>query len=297
MQWETVAQVATALGVLVAAASVASVYIMYRIGQREEYASALRLTIVSSRSICHRLNMLLDYELANELAGTVSYSRDFELTFLDAYNLWFSDDKKEIEEEALQTLIGPITVPIQTPTVNAYEKDLLRIEQDMARYQRDFPALYRVLSGAAVVFRNILRNAKELVRNEDTARFIFRYLAETEQSAIDSVERLRFRYNFWLIVLGIRKTLDNDQADIDDILEMLDLVTDAYLALDDRGVAQASARERKVTLIPLASTTKISEDLREAEKALEYVLTAQQLRDYREKVVRFEQRNSGKPRP
>lgn len=243
---------------------------------------------------------MVSYELAHELAAAVVYAKELDFLFLDLWRSHFSPEQGSNKEDLRKYLeewfeANSITVPIHSPIVERYEASVTEMETAIAPYQSDYPGLYRVLNSIATAFSRILGIRKRMVRDEKMiwTRIISEVVLD-DKPLIDSIERLRQRVANALTQLGIVQGVETDSKDIPDLITLLMIVTDAYLAKTDKELVALARRERKLSLVPLSETQKYTQDLREAEKALAFILPREQALRYREAVVRIENRV---PRP
>ncbi|MHB8241920.1 MAG: hypothetical protein ACYDHN_08000 [Solirubrobacteraceae bacterium] len=291
--WETVAQIATTIGALAAAGTLGAGFLLYRLNRRDEDLAALRMTIAASRANVDRLRSMVGYELADELVTAAVYSRSMSVPLQNLFRQFFSnggaapDDRTKKIKEAL----GYITVAINSPIAHDFEDRTRAISSDAARYQTSYPGLYRVLRALAALYLNVLEMEKQVARDEETWTRMLDELVDDKSAEIHSLDDLLYRLSSELIG-GSTYLASEVRKELGDLGEILDLVADAYLVQDEASLVRLSRAERGEELTPVSRTKTITEDLREAEKALQHVLTKDDRLKYREIVTRFDNRRS-----
>lgn len=285
--WNEIAQIATAAGAIIAAISLYSGYLLYRTSKRDAYATDFRLAVSTCKATARKLDSILTYELANEMAHAAVYSTDFDIFFDDAYKQLYQDTSQSEEEhqrhlKEISTNIESITVPIRTTLIRDYEAGLMAMAGAIARYETDLPAFYRVFSSVQTRFsKELYRFKKTATDEEDWGKILVECVDKDkeERGSIDSAARLRHRFAYYLTgVIGFEN--NEDQKDINNLIELLTLVGDAYLRRDNREIAARSRHERAISMKPMSKIETIPEDLHEAGRALGDFLTKPEMLEY-----------------
>lgn len=292
MDWNLITAIATAIGTIVAAGMLVSGIRLYQVTKRDEYIARVRQVIAKSRAACYRMNNLMTYEITNEIVSSLVYSKDLELPLKEIYDKEFSNPQqtKSDFEKYLENEFKPITSAIHTPLLNTYEGIINDLETDSAFLQNDYPGLFRILKSIVTLFSNIIINHKSFVRDENVWKKIL-LLQFDDRLRFDSLDKLKTEIFHVLVVNLLKRLRDRDQPDIDDMLKMLDLTVDVYLSKDEERLFAVSRAERKIGLVPISDTKKITDDLKEAEKCQLLVLNQEQILTYRELMTRVIQRN------
>lgn len=278
VNWNDVAQAATTIGVIVAAASVVSGYVIYRASRRDLAASDLRLAIVTCKDTVLKLMSMVNDELANDIAHAAVYAQDFDLFFTDAYDRLYrdqgqADEDRQIHLKDLAENIEKMTVPLNGDLVRDYESSLMALSAAIAPHETNYPALYRVVSALRFRLRNELVIYKNAAWNRQGAwGSILQAIDSEEHAEIDSVPRLRHRFA-WRLTETISGIIDNDRADIANIYLLLSLVGGAYLRMTNARLLARSRKERTIPMKPITKTGNIPEDLYEAQHALDKLLS------------------------
>jgi hypothetical protein len=269
-------QMIAAIGVLIAAGSLAWGLWSYRMTKLHEYITGLRQTVSDCIATCERIRLLLPYDLAHEITSSVVYSKEMAFVFNELYTKFFQPrngkkgSKAELEKY-LRDEFEPVGVSIHTPLTDAFVNLTYSTTSEIEHYQSDYPALYRVLYAVNYIFIQITRHYRGKVRDIDEWRQAVRAVFEQYRARINSPEELQS-----YIVVYFVKTLEADrkryfQAEIDDHLDILNLVAKAYTAKPERHLLRQGKLERNEDYAPVQYVTT-EEDLKEAEKGLQYAL-------------------------
>jgi hypothetical protein len=269
-------QMIAAIGVLIAAGSLAWGLWSYRMTKLHEYITGLRQTVSDCIATCERIRLLLPYDLAHEITSSVVYSKEMAFVFNELYTKFFQprngkEASKAELEKYLRDEFEPVGVSIHTPLTDAFVDLTYSMTSEIEHYQSDYPALYRVLYAVNYIFIQITRHYRGKVRDIDEWRQAVRAVFEQYRARINSPEELQS-----YIVVYFVKTLEADrkryfQAEIDDHLDILNLVAKAYTAKPERHLLRQGKLERNEDYAPVQYVTT-EEDLKEAEKGLQYAL-------------------------
>jgi hypothetical protein len=269
-------QMIAAIGVLIAAGSLAWGLWSYRMTKLHEYITGLRQTVSDCMATCERIRLLLPYDLAHEITSSVVYSKEMAFVFNELYTKFFQprngkEASKAELEKYLRDEFEPVGVSIHTPLTDAFVDLTYSMTSEIEHYQSDYPALYRVLYAVNYIFIQITRHYRGKVRDIDEWRQAVRAVFEQYRARINSPEELQS-----YIVVYFVKTLEADrkryfQAEIDDHLDILNLVAKAYTAKPERHLLRQGKLERNEDYAPVQYVTT-EEDLKEAEKGLQYAL-------------------------
>jgi hypothetical protein len=297
MTLNDLANIGTTLGALFGAASLLSGFLLYRFSQDEAFSSNTKRLLTRSREACRQLNLMVTFDLAHEITHTVVFSPSVTFELKKVWERFFANAeegdrsvlKDELQEYMKKEFPG-ITVPVDTSILRTIDGVLKETQGDLAYVYNDFPGLYRVISPILTVLSNIVRVHKSLSRDDGIWEELLPNIYEV--SKLSSLEDLQYEIQKTIIVGLQQRVRDHDQADIDDLLELLGMTIESYISLDTRKLKRISGLEKKDSYKPIMSSETISDDLREAETAVKRVLTEDALLKYRELVVKFEQRNS-----
>jgi hypothetical protein len=269
-------QMTAAIGVLIAAGSLAWGLWSYRMTKRHEYIIGLRQTVSDCMATCERIRLLLPYDLAHEITSSVVYSKEMAFVFNELYTKFFqSKDGEETSKAELERYLReefePVGVSIHTPLTDAFVDLTYSTTSEIEHYQSDYPALYRVLYAVNYIFIQITRHYRGKVRDIEEWRRAVRSVFGQHRARINSSEELQS-----YVVVYFVNALEADrkryfQAEIDDHLEILNLVAKAYMAKPERQLLRQGKQERKEDYAPVQYVTT-EQDLKEAEKGIQYAL-------------------------
>jgi hypothetical protein len=276
VNWDFIPQMTAAIGVLIAAGSLAWGLWSYRMTKRHQYITGLRQTVSDCMATCERIRLLLPYDLAHEITSSVVYSKEMAFVFYELYTTFFQPGDGQIASQAelekyLRDEFEPVGVSIHTPLTDAFVDLTYSTTSEIEHYQSDYPALYRVLYAVNYIFIQITRHYRRKVRDIEEWRQAVRAVFEQYRARVNSPEELQS-----YIVVYFVSTLEADreryfQAEIDDHLDILNLVAKAYMAKPERQLLRQGKQERRQDYAPVQYVTT-EQDLKEAEKGIQYAL-------------------------
>jgi hypothetical protein len=290
MDWATVTEAATTIGEVASAVALMSGFVLYKITRRDDYVAEFKRMIAAVRGRCHHLDDLITSELIGEVVRSVVFSKELERPLKQVLDLFFNATPRPAEDELVEFMekkFPPITVAVHSPLVDSYESLLIQIDSDLAKYQTEFPALYRVFSAVRGLLGNVERALKRTAKSDELWGTLIpqMFKKETERHDLDG---FRDRIAIALIGLSSQAMAEKGQRAIDNALTLLDIVADAYLALPEHRVLRWSKYEKSVRMIPLKDTKKTTDDLREAEKALKKLLSQDEALQFRQLLTLLE---------
>ena len=289
MNWGLISQIATAVGAIISTVGIISLYLLYRMGKRDEYVKRIRQTLSKCRYNCERLNLMamIRYEVFSEIANCIVYSENLTSRLHRIFNTYFATNNisKEDFAKKLETDFGPITVSIHTALLNEIDRMVNENKLNAEIIRKDYPCLYRILISVNIFFENIIVGyIEKIVRNEELWKTNLLHFFE-KRSEFRDVRSLQEKIFDLFLYLAIKES-EWEQRRTTILLEILNLTVNAYLELSDNKLYKTKDREKKLAL---RKTEQISDDLREAEKGLKRVLSQNQIREYRKLVVEFEE--------
>jgi len=282
-----------AVGAIATAGTLVSGFVLYRMGLRQRASSDLKAVIARVRSSTRLANRLITFDLAHEVGETVVFSRTITFQLLRVWDVFVNapEPKKiELVREHMNSSFPAVTVPVHCQLVEQIEETLRTVQGDIARIQNDFPGLFRVFSPVTGVFEIVLGQYKRTLQNDEIWGKMIPEILEGEE--FGSFEQFQHYVLEVFVRINHKFLIDHSQYDIDVLMEVIEIASREYLALNPRRLTNASRRERRTEMKPFGSQVTISDELREAEKALIHVLPTQKMLDYRERVAVFEKRNA-----
>lgn len=217
----------------------------------------------------------VSYELARELASTVVNAHDLQLPLRDLYGFSHPETGATPDEDEIVKYLKEnfplVTVPLNTPLVRDYQAETTKVKADIAPYQKSYPGLFRVLSSNAQILSNVLRNEKEIARDDDLWRAVLpKIIHDTDR--VRSFEHMKGLLGD-VLTQAVMQHMQNSERQIELLNHMLDLVMDIYFDQSPKDLVKMSRRERSEKVVPVTRTERITEDLAEAKKCLQHVFT------------------------
>jgi hypothetical protein len=296
VNWTTISQIAAAIGVLIAATSLVIGLVRYRSDKRREYVYALRSTIFFSKPACHNLWRLLRYDYAYEIAFSVAQSSTMKTTLGEIYHRYIdpqkgSDGPDNTLDTYLEKQFPPIYVPIHTELVQTFGKLSSDLGQRVEPYRFDYPSLTRVLSTVNEVFIEFEASTRDYVRDEKVwSELILNHCEDEEQKArTNSVEELQDK----LAQSLVNEWFESGQPQLEtlaDLVTIEEMVTASYLAKPNADLLAVGRTEAQQKFVNPEEFENHSDNLQEAYKGLQYVLSGADLRKYLDLVHRINNR-------
>ena len=288
------ANLATAIGALIGAASLYIGFRLYRFGQRDAYTREFRKSLHEIQANFDRLDRLWDSDLMHELSYSVFY-RDDTYDMFERMQSALRLDESVSDREAMADLFkkrSPYkTFPPQSQSGSRFTYTLEKTGNLIAPYKFSFPGLYACITSANKVLSNVYHLNIRPLHKEELWADIF---SSIDRSDLLSMTPRMIAQHFHTLFVAMLMSSSKDngiQDDINDLRRMVSLTSEAYLGLtDDQIYSQARKRESRAGQA-VAQGQYISQTLRNAEDFLETALTDRELRDYRESLARFEARN------
>lgn len=211
VNWDFIPQMTAAIGVLIAAGSLAWGLWSYRMTKLHEYITGLRQTVSDCIATCERIRLLLPYDLAHEITSSVVYSKEMAFVFKELHARFFvpKDEESVVKaelEKYLRDEFEPVGVSIHTPLTDAFVNLTYSTTSEIEHYQSDYPALYRVLYAVNYIFIQITRHYRGKVRDIEEWRQAVRSVFGQHRARINSPAELQS-----YIVVYFVKTLEADR--------------------------------------------------------------------------------------
>lgn len=276
-----ISDIATTIGVVISTLTLYSAYRLYKIGKRDSYIKSVRNTLISFHYNSGNLNKLLTFEITHELVNTVVYSTQIDRLVSHIYANFFLTNKTKDELENYLDEINPITVSIHTELLDQFDKILKANSEESSKVFTDFPSLYRVYEAVILIFEQTIEISKHMVRDERIIKDIFIDMFDQKDSFQNTEDVKEFIF-YQLMLIIQTKHSESDQKDINDALSILGLTTNGLLRLSDKDLFKQMKQEQRIKYKVFDSTENIFQDLLESEKGLRFVLTEEELLNFRE---------------
>jgi hypothetical protein len=292
-------QFAGSVGVLVAAASLAIGLWRHRTDKRYEYITALRKTIISGKATLVKLQGLLSYELIYEMGSTIVDSKTVGVAIDEMYGRFFNPESGAYKEDAtkgdIETFLNNqfpyVYVPIHTELIELFDKLAEKLQAEIEPYRFEYPSLTRVFLSVNQFYVDLERGYRMWVQTEDNwRRVIFSW--HENKDMIDSASELRDRCVQTLVQYWYEDKFTNEQHDrhMECFRAIVRIVTASYLSKTDDQLVRIGKKERELEFVPPESTKLLSDDLNQALKGLEQVLSAEEKIEYEDQIKSITQR-------
>jgi|SRR5215218_1096052 len=309
MDWATISQIASSVGVIVTAISVviaaASLFMglrRYQSSQQNAYISTLRKAIFDSRdSLAKVSGILTSYDFAYEMAFCVASSKPMKIAINEMYEAFFRPlTDANVEENGpplrqelssyVNTQWQTILVPIHTELVELCDNLTTQTGREIEPYRFHYPSLSRVFLSVNSLISNLLSRYRDYFRDDNTWISAVIDVHTTAAQTVDSAEELEIRITERMIGKWAEDLIrgQNDGVVINKLRAIVAIVTKTYLASTEPELLSLRKRESIETFVPLEQTTKITEDLNEAYKGLRWILSDLDKQTYHDLVREIE---------
>lgn len=262
-------------------------YFSYRRQRREDRATAIRELLIKYDNNCNVLNHLLTFDVVHEIVSCVIYSDIIHRNLQRMNHMLTQKDVSfnEFDRERF-SWPWPITIPLHSQLIDDYEVTLRKNQEICATLGTQLPSLYKVFLCVHNIFWSILAETKEFVRDEN----IFGQMWLDTASHTGSDINLQKDEIFNLMIDSILRGYGVEQKNIDDAIALLKLVNQSFLKLDNKKLERQRKLEQKMTWGRYGSKSSIFEEFQETEKALEKIMTPEELLKFRELYTKIQVR-------
>jgi len=296
LDWSTISQIASSVGIFVTAISVViaatSLFIglrRYQSSQQKAYISTLRKTIFDSTDSLRKVSTTIaSYDFAYEMAFSVAHSKPMMITINEMYEAYFrplTDENVEKDGPPLHQELSSyvntdtqwktILVPIHTELVEVCDSLTTQTGREIEPYRFEYPSLARVFLSVNMWIANLLSIYRNYFRRDDIWKSAIIDVHRDFAQTVDSAEELEVRITERMIGKWVEDRINgqNDGVMLDKLREIVAIVTKTYLASAEPGLLSVRKRESIEQFVPLEQTTTITQDLDEAYKGLRWVLS------------------------
>lgn len=262
-------------------------YFSYRRQKREERATAIRELLIKYDNNCSVLNHLLTFDVVHEIVSCVIYSPIIHrnLQRMDHMISERGIGTRDIDPDKFYWP-WPITVPLHSQLVDDYEATLRKNQEICASLGTQLPSLYKVFLCVHNIFWNVLADTKGFVRDEK----IFGQMWLDTRKIFGSHIELQKDELFNLMINSILQGYKVEQKNIDDAISILKLVTQSFLKLNNKKLEKQRKLEQNMPWGKYGSKSSIFEEFQETEKALEKIMTHEELLKFRELYTKIQVR-------
>lgn len=268
----TYLDVITACGTVVAAISIISAFMLYRIQKRDEYLSKVRTALQRLSNDMDELDSLLNFELAYELSSALIYSKSAEYCLkkiFDFCNSSISTKQNQNQDQvkkAIRKMLGVFGVSFQDTIANRYTSLISEIKQSSTIFYPDYKGLFRFSKACTTLMRNVFMNYKRLLLDEDIlTEIIVNNLMDRSElwESFDDFQKDFLDHLISLLEIG---RIEHSQKDVDCLNALVEIVYSCHIELSSKEWRKLARKNRKVTMQPYENITTVTGDFREAEK-------------------------------
>ena len=157
-----------------------------------------------------------------------------------------------------------------------FEDGLKKIEVEASKIDFEFPGVARSLYAARNILRNSYSIQKRLAYSEDAWESAIKQCYQDENAYLSEFDFFISELTQLFVGTILDSLKRTGQDTINDTLASMDIVVRSHLGKQPNKLLASSKFQSSIQLIPLDKTTSVSEDLRQAERALEKVLSSEQ---------------------
>ena len=262
-------------------------YFSYRRQKNEERATAIRELLIKYDNNCNVLNHLLTFDVVHEMVSCVIYSPIMHRNLQRMHHM-LADEGMNLREIDPYTFSWPwpITIPLHSQLIDDYEATIRKNQEICATLGTQLPSLYKVFLCVHNLFWSVLANTKGFVRDE---QILGQMWLDTKPFICNNIEIQKDEL-FNIMIGAVLQGYDVEQKNIDDAISILKLVTQSFLKLNNKQLEKQRKLEQKMTWGKYGSKSSIFEEFQETEKALEKIMSHEELLKFRELYTKIQVR-------
>lgn len=293
---EVALNIITALGTIVAAISIICAFVLYRVQKRDEYLTKVRESLQILSNDIHEMDAILNFELAYEMALNLVYTDPVQYSIESLMKICNEaiQDQNHDKSEVIKRIENGLSIfgtSFTGPLVTKYTNLASEVNQASTVFYPDFKGLFRFVKSSVSLMRNILRNYKKMLLDEDfIAKLIYDHMVEDSTIWI-SAEQFKKELLDHLITISELSRKKHYQSSIDQLNALVDLVYSRHIELTTREWNSLAKKSKKTRLIPNKECKTITADLREAEKCFQAIFTHEDIVIYSSLVQKIEDSN------
>ncbi|MGN1097327.1 MAG: hypothetical protein ACI4SS_00335 [Clostridia bacterium] len=286
----------TALGTVVAAISIISMFILYRIEKRDEYLSRVRSVLQMLQNNMKELNSLLNYELAFELVYTLLYTPSSQICIKRLYEVCNASILNKTDEEtavnSIRETLGVFGVSFQCELAVRYNELISELKKQSVVFYPQHKGLFRFSNACTTLMRNVFSNYKRMLLDEDYLTKIVYNTMIKDKNEWQCYEDFQKKLMDKLISVLEVGRIEQSQKDVDNLLELTDIIYYTHIELSDRDWKKLARKNRKTQSRPSKEVDTVTGDLREAEKYFRPIMNRDISNEYTSLVQKIEDRNN-----
>lgn len=286
----------TALGTIVAAISIVSMFILYKIEKRDEYVAKVRAVLQTLQNNMEELNVLLNYELAYELVYTLLYADASRPRIQKLYKTCNNSISNKNDErtavDSIKATLGMFGVSFQCELAIRYNELISELKKQSVIFYPQYNGLFRFSKACTTLMKNVFTNYKKMLLDEEyLADIIYNTMIINKNEWQNFEDFQKELMDNLISVLEVGR-IKHSQKDVDNLLELIDIIYSAHIGLSDRDWKKIARKNKKIQSKPYKDVDTVTGDLREAEKYFRSILNTDRSIEYTSLVQKIEDRNN-----
>ncbi len=269
-------EIITACGTVVAAISIICAFVLYKIQKRDEHLAKVREALQFLSNGINELDSMLNFELAHELSSSLVYSKSSDYSIRRIYEIANNAIENQQDEDTarknIKEALGIFGISFQETLANKYTNLISSIKQSSTVFYPDYKGLFRFSKACTTLMRNVFLNYKSVLLDENIITdIIYRKMIKSHRKWDDCEQFSKELTDHLISVIEISR-MKHSQNDVDCLVNLLDLVYSRHIELSAKEWRNLARTNKKVQLLPHASITTVTGDLREAEKCFRSIM-------------------------
>lgn len=278
---DTITIIIIAVTALATAISAIWAATQYRLVKRDTHMTDIKRKLMQFKNNCDVMNDLLCYELVDEVVNAVVFSHNIEFQIIAFSNIIPSVDDENLKWPFI------ITKAAYTPRLMQYEHLVKSNNQIADELSQELPSISRIFKSIQIMFCAQHDLISEVSRNEKLYSSV---VIEMRRIGVEKINIIQELLCIRLIEF-ISHRLNKEQENINDAISIIDIANNIFLKMSDKELNKQINCESKINFKRISDTTSIYDDLQEAEKGLERIMSAETLMKFRELCVAIKIRN------
>lgn len=292
---DTFLSIITACGTVVAAISIVSAFVLYKMQKKDEHLKRVREALQLLSNGINELDSMMNFELAYELSSSLVYSDPSCYCIEELCRLSNDAIRNHVNEDAatksIRKTLGVLGVSFQGSLANKFTNLISSIEQSSTIFYPDYKGLFRFSKACTALMRNVFQNYKKILLDEDIiAKLIYTEMT-SGHTEWDSCGAFKKELTDNLISIIEVSRIKHSQKDVDCLVELLELVYSRHIELSAKEWCKLARVNKQIQLLPYGSVSTVTGDLREAEKCFRTILNHDDTMKYLALVQTIENSN------
>lgn len=284
MSIDQVISLVSAIGSVFSGFSIFTVFLIYNIEKRDDGDAIIRQSLYKIKDSLNKINNMFTTELFCEMAQAVIYSESsscgievLHQKYMELYEAIKSiKDKRKKEAKItlaakqLKELADAIPASCMTSAVERLENSIYSMTESALRLAGQYKAIFYLIDVIVHLLLQILSKYKKIMLDSWDDVFEIMLNNNITPNNVD-----QFKLEICRHLVGIPNMIlhKHDQMDIDIVLEMSQIVIEAYLSKTKTALARQRNRERSVNLNSLDEIGNYPDMFVEVQKSFRSVLS------------------------